>query len=62
MTELRKAYPESEPYLTGRLRVSDLHELYYEECGNPHGKPVVLLHGGPGGGSTPAMPLLPLGC
>jgi pimeloyl-ACP methyl ester carboxylesterase len=55
MTELRKAYPESEPYLTGRLRVSELHELYYEECGNPHGKPVVLLHGGPGGGSTPFM-------
>jgi proline iminopeptidase len=32
------------------LRVSELHELYFEECGNPHGKPVVFLHGGPGGG------------
>ncbi len=55
MTELRQAYPEIEPYLTGRLRVSDIHELYYEESGNPNGKPVVLLHGGPGGGSNPFM-------
>ena len=55
MSELRKPYPEIEPYLTGRLRVSSLHELYYEECGNPSGKPVVLLHGGPGGGATPFM-------
>lgn len=44
-------YPEIEPYNTGRLRVSDLHEIYYEESGNPHGKPVVFLHGGPGGGT-----------
>jgi proline iminopeptidase len=55
MNALRQAYPEIEPYRTGRLRVSDLHELYFEECGNPNGKPVVLLHGGPGGGSTPFM-------
>ena len=41
-------YPEIEPYSTGRLRVSDLHELYYEEAGNPDGKPAVFLHGGPG--------------
>jgi proline iminopeptidase len=32
------------------LRVSDIHELYYELCGNPNGKPVVVVHGGPGGG------------
>lgn len=44
-------YPEIEPYRTGRLRVSDLHELYFEESGNPAGKPVVFLHGGPGGGT-----------
>lgn len=44
-------YPAIEPYRVGRLRVSALHELYYEECGNPEGKPVVFLHGGPGGGS-----------
>ncbi len=48
-------YPELVPYRTGRLRVSDLHELYYEECGSPAGKPVVMLHGGPGGGVTPIM-------
>ena len=48
-------YPEIVPYRTGRLKVSALHELYYEECGNPDGKPAVLLHGGPGGGSTAVM-------
>ncbi|BDU78496.1 prolyl aminopeptidase [Mesoterricola sediminis] len=46
-------YPPIEPYATGRLRVSDVHELYYEESGNPQGRPVVFLHGGPGGGSDP---------
>jgi proline iminopeptidase len=48
-------YPEIVPYRTGRLKVSDLHELYFEECGSPSGKPVVLLHGGPGGGINPVM-------
>src|SRR5574339_1199890 len=48
-------FPEIVPYRTGRLKVSPLHELYYEECGNPDGKPAVLLHGGPGGGSTAVM-------
>jgi proline iminopeptidase len=43
-------YPEIEPYRTGRLRVSGVHDLHFEECGNPAGKPVVFLHGGPGGG------------
>jgi proline iminopeptidase len=46
-------YPPIEPYNTGRLWVSDLHELYYEEVGNPDGKPAVLLHGGPGAGLIP---------
>jgi len=46
-------YPVPEPNRTGRLRVSDIHELYWEESGNPRGKPVVFLHGGPGGGTTP---------
>ncbi|MBK9375605.1 MAG: prolyl aminopeptidase [Holophagales bacterium] len=48
-------YPEIEPYRTGRLRVSDVHELHFEECGNPAGKPVVFLHGGPGGGTDGKM-------
>ncbi len=44
-------YPVIEPYRTGRLKVSSIHELYYEESGNPKGKPVVFVHGGPGGGT-----------
>jgi proline iminopeptidase len=51
----RTLYPEIEPYRTGRLAVSPLHEIYFEECGNPAGKPVVMVHGGPGGGSNPTM-------
>ncbi len=50
MTVLKTLYPEIEPFDTGRLKVSPIHELYYEQCGNPNGKPVVFLHGGPGGG------------
>ncbi|WP_028081607.1 prolyl aminopeptidase [Solimonas soli] len=46
-------YPPIEPYRTHRLRVSDLHELYVEECGNPQGAPAVFVHGGPGGGIEP---------
>ncbi|MDI3258587.1 MAG: prolyl aminopeptidase [Sinobacteraceae bacterium] len=46
-------YPPIEPYRTQRLKVSALHEIHVEECGNPEGKPVVFLHGGPGGGSEP---------
>ncbi|KAJ8473189.1 hypothetical protein ONZ51_g8025 [Trametes cubensis] len=43
-------YPPIEPYETGKLKVSDLHTLYYELSGNKNGTPVVFLHGGPGGG------------
>jgi proline iminopeptidase len=50
---LRSLYPEIEPYDSGMLKVSDLHTLYYEQSGNPNGKPVVFLHGGPGGGTNP---------
>lgn len=46
-------FPTIEPYHMGRLKVSDLHELYYEEVGNPKGQPIVFLHGGPGGGVSP---------
>ncbi|HEY7800455.1 MAG TPA: prolyl aminopeptidase, partial [Hyphomonadaceae bacterium] len=51
----RSLYPSLEPRRTGRLAVSDLHELYWEESGHPDGLPVVALHGGPGGGSSPEM-------
>ncbi len=48
-------YPDIEPYQTNWLNVSNLHQIYYEECGNPHGVPVVFLHGGPGSGCNPAQ-------
>jgi proline iminopeptidase len=51
----RELYPPIEPNQSGYLDVEGGHSLYYEECGNPSGKPVVFLHGGPGGGCTPAM-------
>lgn len=50
----RTLYPPIEPYDRGRLAVGDGHELHWETCGNPDGKPVVLLHGGPGAGCSPA--------
>jgi len=50
MQERRTLYPEIEPFDTGTLPVSALHTIYYEQCGNPNGKPVVFLHGGPGAG------------
>jgi proline iminopeptidase len=46
-------YPPLEPYRVGRLKVSEVHDLYFEESGNPKGKPAVFLHGGPGGGTDP---------
>lgn len=46
-------YPPREPYNEGKLKVSDIHTIHYEESGNPQGKPIVLLHGGPGGGCPP---------
>ena len=52
-TERRTLYPPIEPYQTGMLDVGDGHTLYWELSGNPDGKPVVFLHGGPGGGSSP---------
>lgn len=45
-------YPEIEPYHTEMLPVSDIHTLYVEQVGNPEGRPVVFLHGGPGGGCS----------
>jgi proline iminopeptidase len=52
-SERRTLYPPIEPYETGHLDVGDGHSLYWELCGNPDGKPVVFLHGGPGGASSP---------
>jgi proline iminopeptidase len=46
-------YPAIDPYNTGKLQVSPVHEIYFEESGNPAGKPAIFLHGGPGGGSDP---------
>ncbi|MCR9270423.1 MAG: prolyl aminopeptidase [Henriciella sp.] len=50
-----KLYPPIEARRSGFLRVSDLHEIYWEESGNPNGLPVIGIHGGPGGGSSPEM-------
>ncbi len=54
MTTESALYPPIDPYLTGDLAVGDGHVQYWEECGNPDGKPVVFVHGGPGGGVAPA--------
>lgn len=50
---LRQLYPPIEPFKTGVLDAGDGHEVYWELCGNPQGKPAVFLHGGPGGGCSP---------
>ena len=52
---MRTLYPPIEPNQSGMLKVDDRHTLYWEECGNPDGKPVVMLHGGPGGGCNASM-------
>jgi len=48
-------YPPIEPFDSGMLDVGDIHSLYWEACGNPSGKPALVLHGGPGSGCTPGM-------
>lgn len=48
-------YPASPPLEEGQLAVSELHSLYYAVYGNPEGKPALVVHGGPGGGTSPAM-------
>lgn len=53
--ERNTLYPQIEPYGHGRLVAGADHEIYYEECGNPHGKPALIVHGGPGGGCNPLM-------
>jgi proline iminopeptidase len=48
-------YPPIEPFAAGMLEVSERHSIYYEQSGNPQGKPVVFIHGGPGGGTNAKM-------
>jgi proline iminopeptidase len=49
---IRDFYPDIEPHASGHLEVDAIHSVYWEECGNPAGIPVVFLHGGPGGGCS----------
>lgn len=48
-------YPELEPFNKNWLKVDNLHQIYFEECGNPTGQPVIFLHGGPGSGCNPTQ-------
>ncbi len=50
---MRQLYPPIEPFMTERLKVSDLHELYVEQSGRPDGRPALFVHGGPGAATTP---------
>ncbi|CAM3383330.1 prolyl aminopeptidase [Paracoccus nototheniae] len=50
-----RLHPAVEPFARHRIEVGDGHSLYVEECGNPQGRPVLVLHGGPGGGCSPFM-------
>ena len=49
-------WPKIEPFKTEYLKVSDIHDVYYELSGNPNGKPVITVHGGPGSGISSLMP------
>lgn len=53
MSEPNPLYPPIEPHVSGHLDTGDGHQVYWERCGNPDGKPVAFLHGGPGGGCKP---------
>lgn len=50
-----RLHPASEPFARHQIAVDHGHSLYVEECGNPRGRPVLVLHGGPGGGCSPYM-------
>ena len=52
---MREIYPDIDAYDSGFLAVDARHQVYYEQCGNPNGKPVVILHGGPGAGCSAKM-------
>lgn len=51
--ELNQYFPEITPFKSEFLKVSDIHEIYIEQCGNPKGRSILFLHGGPGGGCGP---------
>jgi proline iminopeptidase len=55
MAELKPLFPEIECYQSGFIKVNEEHNLYYEQSGNPNGKPVIFLHGGPGAGTSPKV-------
>ena len=48
-------YPALEPFAEHDLAVTDVHTVHYEQCGNPKGKPVLFVHGGPGSGIDPSL-------
>lgn len=52
-TPLIPLFPDINPYASGYIDVSHGHHLYWEQCGNPEGTPILFLHGGPGGGTSP---------
>ncbi|KAH9496888.1 hypothetical protein Btru_010084 [Bulinus truncatus] len=52
--EYRSMYPQIEPFDTGFLKVSEIHTIYYEQSGNEAGKPIIFVHGGPGGCTSPS--------
>ena len=54
MSEIFTLFPPIEPFNSGFMERDD-HQIYYEQCGNPNGKPAVFLHGGPGGGGSTAV-------
>ena len=53
MQALNDFFPPIEPYASGTLHVDSLHEIYWEQCGNPDGYPILFLHGGPGWACNP---------
>jgi proline iminopeptidase len=52
---MSQPYPPIDPYAHGLLDVGDANHVYWETCGNPDGKPALVVHGGPGGGCTTGM-------
>jgi proline iminopeptidase len=51
----RGLFPDNEPFENSWISTDGPHEIFYEVCGNPNGKPCVILHGGPGGAINPTM-------